>query len=65
MQPIYPKLNQIEKEIQSLKVLIMQSYQIPKKLVSLRGMGKLLVEEEELEKAIGEAKGSLFKSEHN
>lgn len=62
MESIYPKLNKIEKEIQSLKILIMNTYQIPKKFVSLKGMGKLLVSENELEKSIGEAKKSLFKS---
>ena len=60
-EEIYPELKKIEHEIQSLKVLVLQTYQIPKQLVSLRGMGKLLVSEEELEKSIQEAKKSLFK----
>lgn len=60
-EEIYPELKKIENEIQSLKVLVLQTYQIPKQLVSLRGMGKLLVDEEELEKSIQEAKKSLFK----
>ena len=58
---IYPELKKIENEIQNLKILILQTYQIPKQLVSLRGMGKLLVSEEELEKSLEEAKKSLFK----
>jgi len=58
---IYPELKKIENEIQNLKILILQTYQIPKRLVSLRGMGKLLVSEEELEKSLEEAKKSLFK----
>lgn len=58
---IYPELKKIEDEIQGLKVLILQTYQMPIQLVSLRGMGKLLVSEEELEKSIKEAKKSLFK----
>ncbi len=60
-EEIYPELKKIENEIQSLKVLVLQTYQIPKQLVSLRSMGKLLVNEEELEKSIQEAKKSLFK----
>ena len=60
-EEIYPELKKIENEIQSLKVLVLQTYQIPKQLVSLRGMGKLLTSEEELEKSIQEAKKSLFK----
>jgi len=63
MQSIYPKLDEIENEIQGLKVLVMRTYQIPKHLVSLKGMGKLLVGEEELDKSIEESKKSLFKSE--
>ena len=58
---IYPELKEIKSEIQNLKVLILQTYQIPKQLVSLRGMGKLLVSEDELEKSIKDAKKSLFK----
>jgi len=60
-EEIYPELKKIENEIQNLKILILQTYQIPKRLVSLRGMGKLLVSEEELEKSLEEAKKSLFK----
>lgn len=59
MESIYPKLNKIEEEIQRLRILVMSSYQIPKKLVSLKGMGKLLVSEKELEKSIREAKMTL------
>lgn len=62
MKGIYPELEEIKNEIQTLKVLFLQAYFIPKKLVSLRGMGKLLVSEAELEKSIEEAKKSLFKS---
>ena len=61
MKEIYPELEEIKNEIQNLKVLILQTHKIPKQLVSLRGMGKLLVSEEELEKSIEEAKKSLFK----
>lgn len=55
---IYPKLNEIENEIQNLKVLILKIKQTPKRLVSLRGMGKLLVDERELEKNIETARSS-------
>jgi len=63
MQSIYPKLNEIESEIQGLRALVMGAYQIPKRLVSLKGMGKLLIPEKELDKAIEGAKKSLFKLE--
>ena len=55
---IYEKLSKIEREIELMKRLV----QTPKtkKIVSLRGMARLLVSDEELEKAIGEAKKSLF-----
>ena len=57
VQAIYPKLDVIENEIKSLKLLILQ-HQKPKKLVSLRGMLKgVKITEEDFE----EAKKSLFK----
>ena len=58
---IYPRLDAIENEIKNLKLLILR-YQKPKKLVSLRGIGKLLVSEKELDESIEEAKKSLFKN---
>ncbi|MFH1049169.1 MAG: hypothetical protein V1732_05910 [Patescibacteria group bacterium] len=59
---ICPELSRIEREIKSLKFLIVQSsHFMPKQLVSLRGMGKLLVTEKQLDEAIEEAKKSLFK----
>lgn len=60
-QDIYPELKKIENEIKIIKVMIMES-KLPKKNVSFRGMAKLKVSEEELEKSIMEAKKSLFKS---
>ncbi len=62
---IYPKLNEIESEIESLKILILERYQIPKQWISLRGMGKILGSEQELEHSIKEAKKSLFKENRN
>ncbi len=60
-QGIYPELRKIENEIQIIKVMIMES-KMPKKNVSFRGMAKLKVSEEELEKSIRKAKKSLFKN---
>ena len=52
------KLEELEKEILSLKGMVLLKGNAPfeKKLVSLRGMSRLLVSEDELEKAIKEAK---------
>ena len=55
---IIKKLDTIEKEIKGLKMLLTK--ESPKKIVSLRGMGKLKVSEKELDKAIIDAKKSLF-----
>lgn len=62
LEQIYPELEEIKNEIKSLKILIIESRQTPKQIVSLRGMGKLLVGEEELGISIKEAKKSMFKS---
>jgi len=61
LEQIYPELEEIKNEIRSLKILIIQSRQTPKQIVSLRGMGKLLVNKKELEISIKEAKKSVFK----
>ena len=55
---IYAKINQIEDELNNLKNLISAKKNKP---VSLRGMAKILVSEEELAKSIEEAKNSLVK----
>ncbi|MBI2652897.1 hypothetical protein HYX00_05510 [Candidatus Woesearchaeota archaeon] len=55
---INAKITQIENELNNLKSIISTKKNKP---VSLRGMAKLLVNEEELEKSIEEAKKSLFK----
>ena len=55
---ITAKINQIEGELNSLKGWVSAK---KNKQVSLRGMAKILVSEEELEKSIGEAKNSLVK----
>jgi len=59
---ITKKIEDLEKEILELKSLILLKGDeiFEKKFVSLRGMGKLLVSEDELGKAIEEAKKSLF-----
>jgi len=55
---IYPELKKIENEIQNLKILIIRTQQMPKRVVSLKGMLKgITVTEEDIE----EAKKSLFK----
>ena len=53
---INAKINQIEDELNNLKTLISAKKNKP---ASLRGMAKVLVSEEELEKSIEEAKKSL------
>jgi hypothetical protein len=52
------KLEELEREVKTLRGLVLfeRDAILEKKLVSLRGMGKLKVSEEELE----EAKESLF-----
>ena len=56
------KLEELERELQSLKglVLFREDALFEKRLISLKGMGRLLVSEEELEEAITKAKKSLF-----
>ncbi|HIH96987.1 MAG TPA: hypothetical protein HA348_05880 [Thermoplasmata archaeon] len=60
------KLAELEREVKNLRDLVLfeRDALFEKKLVSLRGMGKLIVSEEELEGAIEEAKKSLFSSEN-
>ncbi len=57
------KMDELEKEIRNLRSLVLfrEDALLEKKLVSLRGMGKLLVPEKELEESIGQARKSLFK----
>jgi hypothetical protein len=56
------RLEELEKELQNLKgmLLLERDAVAEKKIISLRGMGKLLVSEDELEAAIDNAKRSLF-----
>lgn len=63
---IYTKLNKLENEIEDLKLLVgAKESTKQKKLVSLKGMAKLLVSEKELDKAIEEAQKSLTKGADN
>lgn len=55
---INAKINQIEGELNNLKGWVSAKKNKP---VSLRGMAKILVSEEELEKSMEEAKKSLVK----
>ncbi len=55
---IYPELNKIKTEIQTLKILVLKSKTIPKQKVSLKGVIKAKVDESDIEKA----KASLFKT---
>ena len=59
---IAKKLEELEKDIQNLKALVLfeNDALCEKKQVSLRGMGKILVSEKELDEAIEKAKQSLF-----
>jgi hypothetical protein len=61
------KLEDIEKGIEDLKILLLFKDDVlyEKKLVSLQGMGKILVTEKEMEIAIKEAKTSIFHSVQN
>ena len=56
------KLEELEREVKTLRGLVLFERDAvrDKTLVSLRGMGKLRVSEEELEEAMEEAKESLF-----
>lgn len=56
MSMVYKKIEFIEKELKNLKTLVLKE---KKKTVSLRGMGKLLVSNEELDKAVEDAKKAL------
>jgi len=58
VEKIYPKLKKIENEIKSLKIMIIKSQKIPKKVVRLEGLLKgVKIDENEIE----EAKKFLFK----
>ena len=56
------KLEKLEREVQNLRgfVLFERDTLFEKKLVSLRGMGRLLVSKDELEWAVEKAKKSVF-----
>jgi len=60
------KLEELEKEVKNLRDLVLfeRDALLEKKLVSLRGMGKLTVSKEKLDEALEEAKKSLFLTEH-
>ncbi|MBE8540565.1 hypothetical protein [Geoglobus acetivorans] len=62
MTEIVRRLELLEREIRDLKSLIFSKEDpaLEKKLVSLRGMGKPLAEDDEIENAIEEAKKSIF-----
>jgi len=59
---IVKKIEDLEREIHNLKslVLVRENAFSETKLVSLRGIGKLSVSEDELEESIEKAKKSLF-----
>ena len=61
---IAAELEELKKEIQNLKGMLLfgKDDLYEKKLVSLRGIGRLLVSEDELEEAIERAKKSVKKS---
>jgi hypothetical protein len=59
---IAKKLEELEKDVQDLKTLILseKNESLEKELISLRGIGKALFSEKELDEAIEKAKKSLF-----
>jgi hypothetical protein len=55
------KLEELEKDVQDLKLILSENNEpLERELISLRGIGKALVSEKELDKAIEKAKKSLF-----
>ncbi|MBI2547156.1 MAG: hypothetical protein HYW23_01780 [Candidatus Aenigmarchaeota archaeon] len=54
---IYPELDKIKTEIQTLKILVLKGKTIPKQKVSLKGVIRTKIDESDIEKA----KASLFK----
>jgi len=60
MQPIYPKLNEIEQEIQSLKVLVLRTLELREEAKQVVSLGEMLKGVRVEEKDFEEAKKSLF-----
>jgi len=58
LKQLFKRVNRLEKELEVLKLIY------PRKgiIISLRGIAKLKVSEEELDKSIEEAKRSLFRN---
>jgi hypothetical protein len=54
---IYPELKKIENDLDTIKILLMKSKKMPKKIAKLEGLFKGEITEEEIE----EAKKSIFK----
>jgi len=56
------RIEELERDIQNLRALVLfeSDTLFEKELISLRGMGKILISEKELDEAIEEAKKSLF-----
>ena len=58
---IAKKLEELEKDVQDLKLILSENNEsLERELISLRGIGKALVSEKKLDKAIEKAKKSLF-----
>jgi hypothetical protein len=58
IKELYPELKKIESEIQVLKILVVKSKKLPKKVIKLEGALKgIKVDEKDIE----EAKRALFK----
>ena len=58
LKQLIERVNRLEKELEVLKLI----YPRRRVIISLRGIAKLNVSEEELEKSIEEAKRSLFRN---
>ena len=61
IETIYDKICTIEKELATIKSMLDgTTNSTPKRTVSLEGLGQILVSDEELDRAIKEAKMSIF-----
>ena len=54
---IYPELKKIENDLEAIKIILMKTRKMPKKIAKLEGLFKGEITEEEIE----EAKKSFFK----
>lgn len=60
IEALTKKVNQLEAEIEGIKMVLFHSHVVKPALVSFRGMATTKLSEEELDKSIEDAKKSLF-----